>query len=168
MFPRLNARHSQNAYVTNDLDRALEIWRDGFDVPSFYVFTNDAPGLESSHPFRLKIALANIGGVEIELIEPLDDLATLHAEPLPKDRSFAICFHHVAMRVRGTLADFEAHMASLDPERHPVVWRGGLGDLMRYTYTDERRMLGHYVEHVWFDDAFYAQMASAIPIYPGR
>ena len=168
MFARINAHHSQNAYVTNDLNRALAVWRDAFGAPSFHVFTNDAPGLSSSHPYRLKIALANVGGVEIELIEPLDDLATLHAEPLPKDRSFAICFHHVAMRIQGELADFEAHMASLDPVLHPVVWRGGLGDLMRYAYTDERPTLCHYVEHVWFDDAFYAQMASAIPVYPGK
>lgn len=167
MFPRLNARHSQIAYVTNDLDRALAVWRDEFDAPSFYVFTNDVPGLESSHPFRLRIALANIGGIEIELIEPLDGSAPLHAEPLPKDGSFAICFHHVAMRIEGGLADFEAHMASLDPVRHPIVWRGGMADLMRYAYTDERRTLGHYVEHVWFDAGFFAQLASAIPSYPG-
>ena len=50
MFPRPNARHSQIAYVTNDLERALAVWRDEFDVPAFHVFTNDMPGLESSHP----------------------------------------------------------------------------------------------------------------------
>ena len=167
MFPRPAARHCQIAYVTNDLDRAMAVWRDDYDVPAFHVFTNDAPGLESSHPFRMKIALANVGGTEIELIEPLAGMAPLHAEPLPADGSFAIRFHHVAMRIDGTLADFEAHMASLDPVRHPVAWSGRLGDLMRFAYTDERPTLGHYVEHVWFDPGFYAQMASAIPSYPG-
>ncbi len=167
MFPRSHARHSQIAYVTNDLDRALAVWRDEFDVPAFYVFTNDAPGMRTSHPeYRLKIALALVGGTEIELIEPLDGTAPLYAEPLPADGSFAMCFHHVAMRIEGTLADFEAHMASLDLARHPVVINGGMADMMRYAYTDERRTLGHYVEHVWFDPAFYAQMAAAIPVYP--
>lgn len=168
MFPRPNARFSQIAYVTNDLDRALGVWRDQFDVPEFYVFNNDAPGLISSAPFQLKIALANVGGTEIELIEPLGGTAPLHAEPLPEDGSFAICFHHVAMRIEGALADFEAHMASLDPALHTVVWGGSMGDLMRYAYTDERRTLGHYVEHVWFDAEFYGQLAAAIPVYPGR
>lgn len=166
MFPRPNARHSQIAYVTNDLDRALAVWRDEHDVPAFYVFTNDAPGVESSHPFRMRIALANVGGTEIELIEPLDGTAPLHAEPLPADGGFAIRFHHVAMRIDGCLADFEAHMASLDPERHRVVWSGRMGDVMRFAYTDERQTLGHYVEHVWFDAGFYAQMSAAIPSYP--
>ena len=168
MFSRPNARFSQTAYVTNDLDRALAVWRDEFDVPAFHVFANDAPGLESSHPFKMKIALANVGGMEIELIEPLLGSAPLHAEPLPADGGFAMCFHHMAMRIGGGLADFEAHMDSLDPVRHPVVWSGALADLMRFAYTDERTTLGHYVEHVWFDDGFYRQMAAAIPVFPAR
>ena len=168
MFPRANARHSQIAYVTTDLEQALAVWREDFDVPAFHVFTNDMPGLESSHPYRLKIALATVGGTEIELIEPLDGSAPLHAEPLPADGSFALRFHHVAMRIEGTLADFEAHMASLDPVRHPVVWSGAFADMMRFAYTDERNTLGHYVEHVWFDAGFYAQLAAAIPVYPAR
>ncbi len=168
MFPRPNARHSQIAYVTNDLDRALAVWRDEFDVPAFQVFTNDMEGLVSSHPFQLRIALANVGGTEIELIEPLNGTAPLHAEPLPADGSFAMCFHHVAMRITGKLADYDAHMASLDAEQHPVVWSGAFAEVMRYAYTDERRTLGHYVEHVWFDADFYTQLSAAIPVYPAR
>ncbi len=165
MFPRPNARHSQNAYVTNDLDHALAIWREEFDVPSFHVFTNEGPGLEASHPYRLKIALANVAGTEIELIEPLDGNA-MYSDPLPKDGSFAMCFHHVCLRIAGPLANFEAHLASIDPVSHPVVYSGGMADLMRFAYTDERTTLGHYVEHVWFDADFYAQMSDAIPVYP--
>jgi Glyoxalase/Bleomycin resistance protein/Dioxygenase superfamily len=165
MFPRPHARHSQIAYVTTDMEQALAVWRDEFDVPEFYVFTNDAPGLEASHPYRLKIALANVGGMEIELIEPLDGNA-MYSDPLPKDGSFAMRFHHICMRIAGPLANFEAHLASLDKDKHPVVYSGAMGDLMRYAYTDERRALGHYIEHVWFDDEFYSGMAAAIPSYP--
>lgn len=166
MFARSKARHSQNAYVTNDLDRAMAIWRDSFDVPSFYVFDNNAPELDASPPFKMKIALANVGGLEVELIEPFPGQAPLHAEILPDDGSFAMRFHHAAMRIDGDLADFEAHMASLDSASHPVVWRGGMGDVMRYAYTDERATLGHYLEHVWFEAEFYRGMAAAIPVYP--
>ena len=168
MFSRTKARHSQNAYVTNDLDRALAIWRDEFGVPEFYVFENDTPGLVSSPDYRMKIALANVGGLEIELIEPLPGLAPMHAEVLPEDGSFAVRFHHAAMRIDGDLADFEAHMASLDPVRHSVIWQGGLGEVMRYAYTDARATIGHYLEHVWFDAAMYEQMSAAIPVYPAN
>jgi hypothetical protein len=167
MFSRPHARHWQVAYVTTDLDRALEVWRDQFDVPSFHVFTNEMPGLESSRPCALRIALANVAGVEIELIEPLSGTSPLHSEPLPQDGSFAIRFHHVALRIEGELECFEAHMRSLDPALHPVVWTGKFADLMRFAYTDERNTLGHYVEHVWFEARFYREMAAAIPVYPG-
>ena len=119
-------------------------------------------------PFQVAVEATASYEWLIELIEPLNGTAPLHAEPLPADGSFAMCFHHVAMRITGKLADYEAHMASLDPVEHPVAWSGGLADLMRYAYTDERRTLGHYVEHVWFDDDFYAQLASAIPVYPAQ
>lgn len=165
MFPRPNAWHNQNAYVTTDMYQALALWRDAFDVTSFFVFDNDAPGMECSHPYRLRIALGNVGGTEIELIQPLDGNA-MYSDVLPKDGSFAVRFHHICMRINGPLANFEAHMASIDPTAHPVAYSGGMADLMRFAYTDERATLGHYIEHVWFDDGFYSQMAAAIPVYP--
>lgn len=165
MFPRSNAAHSQVAYVTTDLDRALAVFRDDYGVPAFHVFANDAPGLVQSDGARLRIALALVGGVEIELIEPQGDSAPLFSEALPADGSFAIRFHHVAIRIEGSLADFEAHMASIDPARHPVVWQGAMGAVMRYAYTDERPALGHFVEHVWMDPELRAQLAGLIPSY---
>lgn len=165
MFPRPNAWHNQNAYVTNDMDRALAVWHEAFDVASFFVFENDAPGMVCSEPYRLKIALANVGGTEIELIQPLDG-NSMYNDFLPKDGSFALRFHHVCMRVDGPLANFEAHMASLDPALHPVVYSGQMADLMRFAYTDERATLGHFIEHVWFDSGFYGQMSAGIPVYP--
>lgn len=168
MFARPNPRHSQVAYVTNDMQRALAVFRDHYDVPAFHVFANDAPGLVQSDGARLKIALALVGGVEIELIEPQGDSAPLFSAALPIDGDFAIRFHHVAYRIDGTLADYESHLASIDSARHPVVLHGAMGDLMRFAYTDERALLGHYVEHVWMDPGLFAQLAGAIPSYPAR
>ena len=168
MFARPHARHSQVAYVTSDMERALAVFRDDYDVPSFHVFANDAPGLTQSDGARLKIALALVGGVEIELIEPQEGSAPLFSEVLPADGSFAIRFHHVAYRIEGTLADYEAHLVSLDAAAHPVAWHGAMGDLMRFAYTDERALLGHYIEYVWMDPALFAQLSSVIPSYPAR
>jgi hypothetical protein len=165
MFVRPRAIYSQTAYVTNDMDQALAVFRDHYDVPSFYVFANDAPGMVQSDGAQLKIALAIVGGVEIELIEPQGDTAPLFSVLLPDDGSFAIRFHHVAYRVEGDLSDFDAHMGSIDPEKHPVIWSGSLGDIMRFAYTDERALLGHYVEHVWMHADLRAQIAGAIPVY---
>ena len=56
-------------------------------------------------------------------------------------------------------------MASIGSEQHPVIWSGSLGDVMRFAYTDERALLGHYVEHVWMHADLRAQIAGAIPVY---
>jgi hypothetical protein len=37
---------------------------------------------------------------------------------------------------------------------------------MRFAYTDERAVLGHYVEHVWMHADLRAQLAGAIPVHP--
>jgi hypothetical protein len=166
MFARPSAIYSQTAYVTNDMEQALAVFRKQYDVSSFYVFANDAPGMVQSDGAQMKIALALVGGVEIELIEPLGDTAPMFSAPLPNDGSFAIRFHHVAYRIEGDLSDFEAHMASIDPEKHPVIWSGSIGDVMRFAYTDERAVLGHYVEHVWMHPELQAQLAGAIPVFP--
>ena len=165
MFAKPSAIYSQTAYVTNDMQQALAVFRDHYDVTSFYVFANDAPGMVQSDGAQLKIALAVVGGVEIELLEPQGDTAPLFSALLPDDGSFAIRFHHVAYRVEGDLSDFEAHMASIGSEQHPVIWSGSLGDVMRFAYTDERALLGHYVEHVWMHADLRAQIAGAIPVY---
>lgn len=166
MFARPSAVYSQTAYVTNDMEQALTVFRDQYDVSSFYVFANDAPGMVQSDGAQLTIALAIVGGVEIELIEPQGDTAPLFSAPLPSDGSFAIRFHHVAYRVEGDLSDFERHMASIDPETHPVIWSGSLGDVMRFAYTDERALLGHYVEHVWMHADLREQITGAVPVFP--
>ena len=166
MFARPSAIYSQTAYVTNDMEQALAVFREQYDVSSFYVFANDAPGMVQSDGAQMKIALALVGGVEIELIEPLGDTAPMFSAPLRNDGSFAIRFHHVAYRIEGDLSDFEAHMASIDPEKHPVIWSGSMGDVMRFAYTDERAVLGHYVEHVWMHPELRAQLAGAIPVFP--
>jgi len=166
MFARPNCQHSQIAYVTSDMDEALRQFDQEYGVSAFHVFENNAPELEQSDTAKLKIALAIVGGAEIELIEPLGSSAPLFSQYLPDDGSFAIRFHHLAFRINGSLADFEAHIASIDPGRHPIIWQGNLGDMMRYAYTDERETLGHFVEHIWMHEDIYSQMRSAIPSFP--
>jgi hypothetical protein len=164
MFARPNAQHCQVAYVTNDIDRAVAVFTEQYGAPGFFQFSTDQPGMPAGP--RIKIALAKVGGVEIELIEPIGDSAPLFSDVLPGGDDLAIRFHHVAIRVDGSLADWEAHKASIDFARHPIVFSGELEDKLRYFYTDERGTMGHYVEHVWQSPELLAQMAAVTPSYP--
>ena len=166
MFARPNSQHSQIAYVTNDMDGAVRTFQDIYGAPGFYQFSNVGPDGAIGDGPQLKIALARVGGIEIELIEPIGDTAALFRDVLPAGQDLAIRFHHVAIRIAGGIAEWDAHVASIDYDRHPKVFEGGLGDDLRFFYTDERSRLGHYVEHVWMSAGLYAQVTAATPTYP--
>lgn len=165
MFAVPNARHSQIAYVTNDLDAAAALFERDYGAPGFYKFDN-AQVAQPGDP-QLRIGLARVGGVEIELIEPVGAAASMFSRHLPEDRSeLAIRFHHVAIRIEGSLDDWERHRAAIDTRLHPIAFQGALGDLLRFFYTDERTALGHYVEHVWMSPELLEQLRVAVPTYP--
>jgi len=166
MFARPNSQHSQVAYVTNDLVAAMAALKAAYDTPGFFEMSNIQPGEDPAGKPVLKIALAVVGGVEIELIEPVGDTAPLFKDFLPDDDGLAIRFHHVATRIEGPLANWDAHVVSLDLTRHPVVFEGAIGDMLRYIYTDERATLGHYVEHVWMSSDLLSQLRALTPSYP--
>jgi hypothetical protein len=165
MFAVPNARHSQIAYVTNDLDAAAGLFEREYGAPGFYKFDNKQVA-QPGDP-QLRIGLARVGGVEIELIEPLGSTAPIFSRHLPEDGTeLAIRFHHVAIRIDGSLDDWERHRAAIDTRRHPIAYQGALGDLLRFFYTDERTTLGHYVEHVWMSPELLEQLKAAVPTYP--
>jgi hypothetical protein len=155
----------QIAWVTNDFDRSLTLFRDVYGIASFLVFEPEfeaSVGTEKG-VMKLRVALANVDGVELELIEPVGGgIDAIYRELLPKDGSYANAFHHVCVKVPGTLADWERHLAELHPQR-PIHYRGEIGPGARFVYTDERAFLGHYVEHVWFSPEVEQQMLAAVP-----
>ncbi|CAM8672824.1 VOC family protein [Sphingobium sp.] len=166
MFARPNSHHSQIAYVTNDMEAAIARLAAEYGTPGFFEMSNIQPGEDPAGKPVLKIALAVVGGVEIELIEPVGDTAPLFSDVLPDREGLAICFHHIASRIEGPMAHWDAHVASLDLAAHPVVFEGAVGDMLRFIYTDERATLGHYVEHVWMSPDLLAQMGAIVPAYP--
>lgn len=166
MFARPNSQHSQVAYVTNDIEAAARTFQEVYGAPGFHHFSNVIPGMEIGGGPQLKIALARVGGVEIELIEPIGDTAPLFSEVLPDGPELAIRFHHIAIRIDGEKDNWEAHSASIDKDKHRIVFEGAMGEDLSFFYTDERATLGHYVEHVWMSPRLYAQLTAATPAYP--
>jgi hypothetical protein len=167
MFAVPHGRHSQVAYVTNDLDAAAALLEKQYGIPGFYKF--DTTGVAQPGDPQLRIGLARVGGVEVELIEPQGAARSLFSDALPTDGAeLAIRFHHVAIRIDGSLEDWQQHRAAINTERHPIAYQGALGDMLRYFYTDERATLGHYIEHVWMSPELLAQLDAAIPTYPPR
>lgn len=152
MPQRLFSNFFQQAYVTTDLDRAKERFAEQFGVAAWFdmhapteMRTPAGPGIAD-----LKIALAFVGDLQLELIEPVGGpAAKLYAECLPADR-FAIKFHHQGFRVPGSRDDWNAFRAAIGNERYPIAIEGDL-DFVQFAYVDARADLGHYLEYIWAD-----------------
>lgn len=135
----------QNAYVTRDLDAALEIFRSRYDFDGFM-------RIEVSYPLKtprregsasVKLALGWIGNVQYEIIQPVSGLIDVYQEGLDHDAPMR--FHHVCMRV----SDWAEFRARVDEERRPVVMEGGTPGHLLWLYVDARDTLGHYLEYCW-------------------
>ena len=159
-FP--NLRHHQIAYVTTDMDEALKRIDDAFGLNQFFFIDTQAQPTHEGQA-ALKISLVRTAATELEIIQPLGDNDAVWSDPLPKDGSFAMQFHHLAATVHGTMEDFERYRATWDTEKHPIVVDGIAGDDARWFYTDERATLGHFFEHCWFSPKLTAMMEAAVP-----
>lgn len=158
----------QVAWVTNDLERSMAMYRDVYGIPSFLVTDQsfDAVAGGNKGTMKLRLALARVDGVEFELIQPVGGgIDAIYRDVLPAGGSFANVFHHVCVKVSGTLKDWERYLASLHPDRPIYFYRDGDSPGARFVYTDDRPLLGHYVEHVWFAPEMERSMAAAIPHY---
>jgi len=155
----------QLAWVTRDLKRSMDDFRELYNVPSFFVmepeFDADFDGV--SGKIALRIAFAFVDDVQLELIQAHESpVARLYNEALPANGSHANVFHHVCVKIPGPVEAWDAHMASLPPQRR-VCYRGDSGPDVRFAYTDERALCGLCVEHFWCGPDTEAFMLLSIP-----
>ena len=171
MAPALNgtalANLMQVAWATPDLDRSMAQFAERYRVPKFFVTDISYPArlFDESGEMHLRLALANIDNMQIELIQPVGGgVDRIYREVLPSDGAHANVFHHLCVRVDGSLEDWDAYIAALGPDTK-IAYTGDPGPGVRFVYTDERDELGIYLEHVWYEPAYYAQLSAMIPTY---
>ncbi len=147
--------HMQNAYVTHDLDKAMEIVGDRFGVEDEDFFRID-PVLtiktpKGNQPMASRIASFWGGGLNIEIIEPVSGYVDDYLAMLPDDKTDAVPrFHHISLR-RDDEAEMRLDIAALGL---PFAFEGPLtseADIppLIFVYLDGRQTLGHYVEFTW-------------------
>lgn len=133
--------HSHSAWVTNDLDRALEIFAGRYGVREFSFI--DGPSPEGGH---IKVAFAWAGGQILEIICATGPGFAFYNEMLPADGEFAIRFHHL-----GFLVEDEAGWKRLESDlrdgQWPIAYSTLTGDFIDAYYIKAPE-LGHYLEYV--------------------
>jgi len=139
--------HYQNGYVTHDLDKALEIFADRFECNSLQCFDIDVEVTTPAGVRRLEMRLATgwIGGINIELMQPLSGHVAPLTAMLPEDTGDPVPrFHHMALR-RDDLDEMRAEIAGCGL---PVAFSGEPRGMV-FAYLDGRSSLGHFLELVW-------------------
>ncbi|WP_213697540.1 VOC family protein [Acetomicrobium sp.] len=134
----------QIAVVVKDLEEAMKNYWDKWGIGPWSVYTFDPKNTVKDmilhgkrEDYAMRLALAEIGNVQWELIQPLDD-KSIYADFL-KEHGEGL--HHVALGVRS----YEEAM-ELAKERGIEVIQGGTWFGFTYTYLDTRKDLATIVE----------------------
>jgi hypothetical protein len=137
----------QNAYVARDLGRAMDLMSVRHGIDGFLSFDAQMTLRTGSgeKPAHFRVALGWVGGLQIELIQPVSGFVEAYADYLPADPSdLSPRLHHVAVRRN----DLEAMRREIESSGLPVVFESeGAG--LACALLDARESLGHYLEYVW-------------------
>ena len=131
---------SHTAYVTNDMDRALDIFAGRYGLGDYSFIEGPMPQGGS-----IKVAFAWAGGQIYEIIQAHGPQAGFYNEMLPENE-FAIRFHHL-----GFVIHDEAGWRQLEQELKesdwPLAYSTQTGTFIDAYYIKAPE-LGHYIEYV--------------------
>lgn len=132
---------AHTGYVTNDLDRAMAVFRERYGIAEFTFI--DGPMPDGGH---IRVAFAWGGGQVYEIICASGPSTGFYNETLPDDGEFAIRFHHIGFIVHDE-AGWKVLEDELAGDGWPIAYSTLTGDFIDAYYVKAPE-LGHYVEYV--------------------
>lgn len=151
----------QVAMVVKDIQASVKRYWDDLGVGPWRIYTCDASNTSNltvyGRPveYAFKAALANIGEMEWELIEPLDD-RSVYAEYLAKHGEG---LHHIAFDVD----DFDLVSQRLESKGYANIQSGRLWDIQTYSYFSLDKGLACVAELVSAQTGAIPQPESTYP-----
>ncbi len=145
--------HMQNAYVTHDIDKAVEMVGNRYDLTEWQRIEPDmvVKTVEGDKPLVVRVASTWAGGLNLEFIQPVSGYVDHYVSMLPSDKSDAVPrFHHISLR-RDDEAEMRTEIARLGLPlafEGPVSIKDKIPSLV-FVYLDGRASIGHYVEFTW-------------------
>jgi hypothetical protein len=137
----LHNDHFQVAYVTNDVERAVEVFRRRFGVRAFRENDNELPG-----GTKVGVRSVWIGAMMYEICYGAGPGMELYTDWAPPGGDFVLRFHHF-----GYLIPDEAAWAALERQIEQGGWtvrtRSDIPGFFRGCYV-EAPELGHFLEFV--------------------
>ena len=154
----------QTAWVTNDMDAALEIFARDYGVVNWFQRRDTDLQTGPGQFARVNLALARRGNSELEIIHPIGGADDVYAQMLKSAQDgLQICFHHICYLVPTPEALERVRLAATLRGR-AVVLSGSSESGATYFYTDDRSTIGHYVEYIYCSPAYCARLETIIPV----
>jgi len=152
----------QICYITADIDKAVAAFAATNDTGPFHMLRHNMVPHAQGGFAETHVALAWIGNMQIEIIQPLGGRDEIYRDYLPKDGA-DMAFHHFCVRAATweEFADRKAHFQALGCE---IGFARESGPYRTF-YADTRKMFGHFVEYVWLEDEGMLTMNGKIPAY---
>lgn len=151
----------QTAYVTTDLERAMPQVGAAHGIRDWFSSSGFEFQMGKGRSGHIDLALAYVGDMQIEVIQPLDGDLDFYRCMFSGD-DFQIKFHHLCKSYE-TRAEFDAKVAELNLAGIdlPVErTQDTCNDRGVVCYADFRQQMGHFMEYVWFGAAGRAWMNS--------
>lgn len=154
----LEGMHYQNAYVCDDLEAGIDLFRGRGLTKEPFIIPVDQTVLTPDGPKRQKsrICFIWIGDLQYELIESEIDEAGLYATCMAGEGPLR--FHHICFRI----GDWDDFRARVDDQEFPVAMERDLSgedpNGLKFLYLDARKVFGHYIEYTWMPDAMWQQI----------
>lgn len=133
----------QVGIVVRNVEKAVRTYTDGFGIGPWQFYTMDKTNMHDTKlygkqaEFSMKVAFADLGGVQLELIEPLDE--SIYTEFL---REHGEGLHHIACAVD----DFDETTVACKAQGADVILEGMTRAGMGYAYIDTREALSCITE----------------------
>ena len=147
----------QLSYVAKDRDRAVDFASAKLGIDNFFQFEAKYPTLTrgSVQEMSLRVAVANTGTHQFEIIEPVSGPTWIYTDGVDLDRQ-VLTFHHVGVAVMGPHSTWQQTLAKLQEDGDEIVQLcepPGEEPAVCFAYVDNRRTLGHHTEYLWWSKA---------------
>lgn len=153
----LEGRHYQNAYVCDNLEAGIDLFRGRGLVREPVIIPVDQQVLTPQGLKRQKgrICFIWIGELQIELIENEIDEVGIYAGC--QSNGGPLRFHHICFGVD----DWPDFRKRVDSQEFPIAMErepDDNPDALKFLYLDARKVFGHYIEYTWMPEAMWQQI----------
>jgi Glyoxalase/Bleomycin resistance protein/Dioxygenase superfamily len=146
----------QIAYVTNDLPRAVSLFRSEQGVGELATFDDFTLDVRGGGAAVINVALGYVGETQLEIIEPVSGDVELYRAWLSDE--FAVRHHHFCHRL-DSVEELDTVRARYEESGYAIALDASLGET-RLFYADTTQLLDHYQEYAWVDSEAERFMAA--------